>query len=426
MFTTGAGIVRKCRGPGAPVAVIGAGPAGLAAALSAAARGADVTVYERLPEAGRRLLATGGGHCNFTNTLGSDEFAKKFGPAERFVSPALKATDSSKLRGFLEGLGVPAHTPDGLHVFPVSNSAAAVRDALVRACRKAGVQFRFNSCVTGLEIENRRVAGVKAGPMPEKVSAAVLAAGGASRPELGGGKGGLKLAAGAGHAVVEPCPALVPLLTREKWPGTLAGVTVPMVVVRSDTADIPAFAGKGALLFTHRGISGPAVLDISGAAASALKSVTSVPLTLDLAPDITAEQWRREFDAQRKERGARVVLSVLRPHFPDALARVILDIAGVPADVPVSRMLGEQGRAVIGCIGAMPLTVTDTEGMKNAMASRGGVALGDIDRKTMESRLVLGLFFAGEVIDVDGPCGGFNLHWAFASGLLAGAGAAGK
>ena len=424
MFTTGAGIVKTSLRPDSRVAVVGGGPAGLAAAIAAASGGAEVLVFEQLPDAGRRLMATGGGHCNFTNTLGTDEFARRFGPGARFVLPALRATDGAGLRAFFEGLGVPAHSPDGFHVFPKSNSAASVRDALVQACGRLGVSFHFGACVRGLGVVDGRVVVVEAGAQREAVSAVVLAAGGASRPELGGGKSGFALAGTAGHTIAEPCPALVPLVTGEQWPGTLAGLTVPMIEARCEIAGGPTAVGKGPLLFTHRGVSGPAVLDISGTVAAALKSHAAVPLLVDLAPDLSVEQWRKAFDCARREHGARVVLSVLRARFPVALARVILDQAGVPADTTMARASAAQIRTIISRIGALPMTVTGTDGMRHAMASRGGVATAEIDRKTLESKMVRGLFFAGEVIDVDGPCGGFNLHWAFASGLLAGAGAA--
>lgn len=408
--------------PAIRVAVIGAGPAGLAAAVSAAAQGAEVVVFEPLPEPGRRLLATGGGHCNFTNILAADDLARRFGSCARFVLPSFRSTDSDKLREFFTELGVPSHSPDGFHVFPVSNSAIRVRDALVAACERRGVKFRFVARATGLGVADGRMAWVEAGGLREKVNTVVLAAGGASRPELGGGNSGIELAATAGHAIVDCSPALVPLVTREQWPGTLAGVTIPQAVVRCDAAGTQS-AGKGALLFTHRGISGPAVLDVSGAVVSALRSFQVVPIHVDLAPHMTPEQWRLELDGHKKEHGTRVILSVLRLHLPAALARAVLDVAGVPADVTMSRMSADQRSQVIRCMVSLPLTVTGTDGMRAAMVSRGGVSLTEIDRKTLESKLVGGLFFAGEVMDVDGPCGGFNLHWAFASGLLAGAGA---
>ena len=400
--------------------MIGAGPAGLASAISAARHGAEVVVFEQLPEAGRRLLATGGGHCNFTNILRPDELARRFGSCERFVSPSFKSADSDKLREFFTDLGVPSHSPDGFHVFPVSNSAIRVRDALVAACARHGVQFRFTARGTELGVTDGRIAWIEVHGLKEQMSAVILAAGGASRSELGGGKGGFELAATAGHTIVESSPALVPLVTHEPWPGTLAGVTIPQAVVRCDVAGFQS-EGKGALLFTHRGISGPAVLDASGAVASALRSFQMVPILVDLAPHMTAEQWRLDLDGHKRDHGTRVILSVLRLYLPASLAKAVLDVAGVSADTTMSRMSADQRSQLIRCMRSLPLTVVSTDGMRAAMVCRGGVDVKEIDRKTLESKLVGGLFFAGEVMNVDGPCGGFNLHWAFASGLLAGA-----
>ncbi|MEI6972337.1 MAG: aminoacetone oxidase family FAD-binding enzyme [bacterium] len=405
----------------ASVVVIGAGPAGLAAAMSAAGCGADVLVFEQLTVAGRRLLATGGGHCNFTNILAADEFSKRFGPAARFVSPAFKAMDSASLRDYFTGIGVPSHVIDGFHVYPVSNSAVAVRDSMVRECGRLGIRFRLGARVAGLVLADGRVIGVEAGGVVVNAVAVVLAAGGASRGELGGGTGGANLARAAGHAIREPVPALVPLITREDWPRELAGVTVPAVIAKFDGgAGGPGAIGAGALLFTHRGISGPAVLDVSGSVASALRKTPQARISLDLAPDMSADDWRLVFDKAKQEQGARGVFTVLRGHFPAVLAKIMVGVAGLPDDLVVSRMSTGQRHAVVGCIKAMTLDITGTEGMSHAMASRGGVALEQIDRKTFESKITRGLFVAGEVMDVDGPCGGFNLHWAFASGYVAG------
>ncbi|MEI6218351.1 MAG: NAD(P)/FAD-dependent oxidoreductase, partial [bacterium] len=212
--------------PGASVAVIGAGPAGLAAAIAAATAGSGVAVFEQQPAACRRLLATGGGHCNFTNVLDPAAAAKRFGPKERFVFPALKAVDSKRLRGFFADIGVPSCSLDGFHVFPESNSAAKVRDALMLACEKLDVKFRYGARATGLTIDSGRVTGVLINGVPEKAAWVILSSGAASRPELGGGQSGFELAKAAGHTIVSPCPALVPLVVQEKWPGSLAGITI--------------------------------------------------------------------------------------------------------------------------------------------------------------------------------------------------------
>jgi len=440
------------------VVVVGAGPAGLMAALTAARADARVTVFEKLPEPGVRLLATGGGHCNFTNTLATDDFIRSFGSRRRFVAPALKALNGRRLRLFFEELGVPSHSPDGFHVLPVSDAARSIRDALRQACRKQRVEFRFNSHVSGLQIDCGRVTGILTSHGTESAAGVVLAAGGASYESLGGGASGFRLARLAGHTVAPLCPALVPLVARETWPATLAGVSLPRVAIsvefqvrrpkaaadscsRGGNAvaasgihavtgaatniefpmhqDDARAAATGGLLFTHRGISGPVVLDVSGTVAAALMTSASVDITLDLVPDWTMEAWQGHIEKLRKEHGARTVPSVLASILPAALAKVVLERAAMPPDAIVARLTHAQSRKLIMLIKNLPLTITGTEGFGKAMVTRGGVNLDEVCPRTLASRRVRGLFFAGEILDVDGPCGGFNLQWAFASGFLA-------
>ena len=403
------------------VIVVGAGPAGLMTALTAARAGERVLVFEQRPEAGTRLLATGGGHCNFTNTLGSADFIRRFGAKSRFVAPALRAMTGDRLRQFFEELGVPSHSPDGFHVLPADDSARSIRDALLQACRQRRVTFRYNRRVDGLRIgQDRPIELVTSG---ETVSAdrVVLAAGGASYPTLGGGDTGYRLARMAGHTIVPPCPALVPLVTRENWPGTLAGMTLPRVAIRLALADVPPSADieTGSLLFTHKGISGPVALDISGRVARALLTRDGVPILIDLMPDQTADTWNQEIERARKDHGARTVPSMLGFLLPAALARIVLDLADMPPSVRIAQLSRATSQALLQRIKNLPLTIAGTEGFGKAMAAQGGVLLDEVNPKTLESKRVRGLFFVGEILDVDGPCGGFNLQWAFSSGFLA-------
>lgn len=399
--------------------VAGAGAAGLMAAISAARSGAArVIVLERLSEAGVKLLATGGGRCNFTNTLAPDDFIRRFDDKSRFVAPSIRAMDGNRLRLFFEESGVPSRSPDGMHVFPASDSAHSVRDALVRECRKLGVEICFNCHARGLQIEQGRVTGVITPRGTKPASRAVLAAGGAACPDMGGGESGFSLAKNAGHTIIPLCPALVPLVTCETWPVTLAGVTLPLVKIA--LTGVPRVRASGSLLFTHKGISGPAALDVSGFVSSALITRKTAAVTVDLSPDRTMEEWQRDIEAARGKHGDRTVLSMVGSVLPAALAKVVLGLADIPSGAKTAHVLRDQGRRLIATIKNLPLPVMGTEGFGKAMITRGGVKLDEVNPRTLESRIVRGLFFAGEVLDVDGPCGGFNLHWAFASGFLAG------
>jgi hypothetical protein len=428
------------------VIVVGAGPAGLMTALCAARAGARVLVLEQRPEAGTRLLATGGGHCNFTNTLGTDDFIRRFGAQARFVTPTLRALPSDRLRHFFEELGVPSHSPDGFHVLPADDSARSVRDALLQACIRQGVTVRYNSRVSGLRVGppiELTLSGETASP-PFDVAAdrVVLAAGGASYPKLGGGESGYRLARLAGHTIIPPCPALVPLIAQESWPGTLSGLTLPRVTLRLANPDLPRAVEieTGSLLFTHKGISGPVALNISGRVARALttgqakspgtpgfptqpaeqpSNCPGVTLQIDLIPDLTPDAWDRQIGQARKDHGARAVLSLLRPLLPAALADIVLDLAALSSADRIADLSRAASQKLLQQIKGLTLTITATEGFGKAMAAKGGIHLGEVNPKTLESKLVSGLFFAGEILDIDGPCGGFNLQWAFASGFIA-------
>jgi len=400
------------------------------AAICAARSGARVIAFEQLPEPGTRLLATGGGHCNFTNTLGTEDFIRRFGIKSRFVAPAIKALNGNRLRLFFEELGIASHSPDEFHVWPVSNSARAIRDALRQACQKLHVEFRLNSHVNDLQIDHGHVTGIMTSGGIESAARVVLAAGGSSYPSLGGGESGFGLARMASHTIMPLCPALVPLVTRETWPATLAGMTLPRVTVSlachgEASARSMVFSNgdreteTGSLLFTHKGISGPVVLNISGRVSSVLLTRTSADITMDLVPDWTIEAWQEHNERARKEHGAKTVLSMLASILPTALAKIALDRLNIPAGVSMAQVSREQSRKLIMLIKHLPLTIVGTEGFGKAMVTKGGVSLDEVRAKTLESKRVRGLFFAGEILDVDGPCGGFNLQWAFSSGFLA-------
>ena len=413
------------------LAVVGAGPAGLLAAIAAAERGRRVVLLEQLPRPGVKLLATGGGRCNLTNTLPPDEFPARFGRHGRFIQPALAAFGPDALRRFLHSLGVPTAATDGLHVFPVSDSAADVRRALVRRARELGVRLRLATTADALWIEDDALRGIQTSRGRVAAPAVILATGGKGYPDLGATGSGYALARQAGHTIVDSTPALVPLVTRETWPRELAGLALSPARVRIDLPGRPpAFAhglrcGKragitGDILFTHTGLSGPAVLDLSGDVAVLLRDRAEVPLRLDLAPGTTRADWLARLDSWPLSEGRKTIRTLLAAHFPRALADLLCRLAGLDPATRPAQVSRPARRALADLLTALPLTVTATEGWDRAMVTRGGVALKEVDPKTLRSRRLAGLAFAGEILDLDAPSGGFNLQWAFSSGHLAG------
>jgi predicted Rossmann fold flavoprotein len=253
--------------------------------------------------------------------------------------------------------------------------------------------------------------------MADKV---IIATGGKGYPSLGGQGIGYALAEQAGHRIIEPVPAMVALRTVESWPGSCTGISLPDVMVVIDLPKFRKTIYRGELLFTHHGISGPPVIDLSGEVSGLLKKHQQVMLTVNLFSDRTVAFWHQEFKRWQENSGKKQLNTLLAGHLPHAVANALCELAGNIGTVKAAEFPASGREELARLLTALPLRVNATEGWNRAMVTRGGVALKTVNPATLESRLVKGLFFAGEVLDLDGPCGGFNLQWAFSSGALAG------
>lgn len=397
------------------VVVVGAGPAGLMAALTAAATGQSVIVLERMAKPGLKLLATGGGRCNFCNLSPLPEFLQQFPPrAARFIRTGIYALDSAAIRRFFHKFGVESYSPDGWRVYPKSEFARDTLQALLDACRQAGVRIFCGREVTGVRVNNGAICGVDCARKPICCRHIVLACGGMSRPELGSDGSGFDLARALGHTIVQPVPALTPLLCHDRLVANLAGISLKNVRVSLLVEKRKVAERLGDLLFTHKGVSGPAILDLSGDVAAARAQGRAVILEVALVPQI--KDWRAQFQEWRQQRGGSRLESLLGGFLPARLARRVLEASGAGEDQNISSLTAEHEHKLLGLLDAYPLHIRGTEGFSAAMTCRGGVALDEVSPKTMESRKCKGLYFAGEILDIDGPCGGYNLQWAFSSG----------
>lgn len=407
--------------PAVDVAVVGAGPAGLIASLSAAERGKRVALCEQLDRPGLKLLATGGGRCNLTNTLDTAEFMRRFGRQGRFMQPALAGLPADRLRGLFAEWGVPTHVEDGGQVFPDSGSARSVQQALWRKCEQLGVSLLLRTRVNELAIDDRslRGLGTSAGLLP--ASRVILATGGRSYPQLGATGSGYTLARQAGHRIIEPTPALVPLVTAERFLAGCAGVSVSPARVWIDLPGHPRTGVEGDLLITHAGLSGPAVLDLSGDVATELAGAAGpVPIRVSFTPAVPSTEWLNRLAAWRRHEGRRQVSSLLGRSLPASLVDALCGQAGLAPAAQAAQLSRPQSQALATMLTALPLHVTGTEAFAKAIVTRGGVDLAEIAPRTLASKRLEGLYLAGELLDLDGPCGGYNLQWAFASGRLAG------
>lgn len=424
---------------GRRVIVVGGGAAGLMAAGQAAKLGAQTLLLEKMDRPGRKLRITGKGRCNLTNVAPLSEFITHFEPNGRFLRQAFHRFFTSDLVDFFEGLGVRTVTERGGRVFPVQGQAQEVVGALVEWVGRCGVTLKTNSPVERLLLEKEGVVGVQlARPSGRlyRAHAVIVATGGASYPATGSTGDGYRFAESVGHTVIPIRPALVPLETAGDTAPRLQGLSLRNVAVRayvsprgrSALAEGPAGAKQreafGEMLFTHFGVSGPIILSLSRQIVDALRRDQRVTLSIDLKPALDERKLDarllRDLDTHGKQQ-FRTLLKGLLPH---KLIPVCIDLIDISPDKPGHQITAEERKRLRIWLKDFRLEVTGYRPFREAIITAGGVDTREVDPRTMASRLVEGLYFAGEVLDVDADTGGYNLQAAFSTGWLAGRSAA--
>ena len=399
------------------VCIIGAGPAGLMSAISAAQNKATVVVIEKNQAPGKKLLLTGGGRCNLTHTGSVDDFVRTYGKSGRFLRHCLHEFSPDATCEFFSQIGIATKVDEAGCVFPVSERAGDVRDALLSQCHKLGVQFIFGRGVQEIQ-KVRSEYTIFAGGEIASAPKVIIAAGGASYPATGSTGDGYKLAKSLRHTIIEPRPALVPLVSTEKWCAELAGISRDNVTI-SAMIDKKKISVSGPMIFTHDGISGPAVLDFSRLIVDCLPAPKPVEVTIDIVPSMNEAQLEEYLMGQLSQYSKKIIANVLFELAPKKLGGLICDLAGI-TETNASQLKKEQRRKVIQLLKKLPIPIVATKPIDEATVTNGGVSTAGIDPTTMQSKVCPGLFFAGEVIDVDGPCGGYNLQIAWSTGALAG------
>jgi len=422
------------------VIVIGGGPAGLIAAGQAAKLGAETLLLEKMDRPGRKLRITGKGRCNLTNIAPLSQFIEHFRPNGRFLRQAFSQFLTSELLAFFEELGVPTVTERGGRVFPASGRAQDVVDALVQWIGECGVKLRNGSTVERLNVEEKKVTGVKVYRAVSRMreasairpscgqiyhaDAVIIATGGASYPETGSTGDGYQLAELAGHSIVQIRPALVPLETRGDIAQRLQGVSLRNVKVQVRVDGKKRGQGFGEMVFTHFGVSGPAILSLSRQVVDALRLGQKVELSIDLKPALDHgkldARLLRELDAHGKQH----FQTLLKELLPRKMIPVCMDLVDIFHGKVGHQITTMERKRLRMWLKDFRLQVNAYRPFNEAVVTAGGVNTREVEPRTMASRIVEHLYFAGEVLDVDADTGGYNLQAAFSTGWIAGRSAA--
>ena len=406
------------------VVIIGGGAAGLSAALFASRAGARVTLLEKNEKFGKKLYITGKGRCNICNACDTETFLRNVQRNPRFLYSALRFLSPDDLQRLINDLGCPTKVERGNRVFPVSDHASDVSKAFLNALR--GQALKLQAEVLGIVIEEGRVTGVWVrDALGERVipcGAAIITTGGASYPVTGSTGDGYRFARETGHTVTEIRPSLVPLITGEDWPRQLQGLSLKNVCLTARVHGKIKYCDQGEMLFTHFGVSGPLVLSMSSVLATA--DWREVQVTLDMKPALTPEQLDARVLRDFGENPRRQLQNILPALLPSRMAEVFPSLCNVSAVKQPAQITSAERARIVQTMKAIPLTITGTRPLDEAIVTCGGVSVKEINPATMMSKKVNGLFFAGEVMDVDAFTGGFSLQIAFSTGALAGSSAA--
>lgn len=404
--------------------VIGGGAAGLMAAGQAAEAGCRTLLLEKMPLPGRKLGITGKGRCNLTNSAELREFLSHFGPSGRFLRQAFGRFFNNDLTDFFKNLGLDLVTERGGRVFPASGQATEVVRALRQWLRQCEVEVQTSVTVERLLLTDGRLSGVLCNHREIPCRAAVLATGGASYPATGSTGDGYRMAAAMGHQIIPIRPALVPLETADFFTGRMAELNLRNVGVRLLVDGKKVAEDFGELVFSTFGVTGPTILTLSGQAVDALQEGRQVALSVDLKPALDEQKLDRRLQRDLDSRGKEPMASLLRGLLPGVMVPVCLELLDLAAERTAATLSAKDRRRLGHWIKDFRLEISGHRPFSEAIVTAGGVDTREVDPRTMESRLVPGLYLAGELLDLQAETGGYNLQAAFSTGWLAGRSAA--
>jgi predicted Rossmann fold flavoprotein len=402
------------------VIVIGAGPAGLLAAGRAAELGGRVLVLEKMKQEGRKLLITGKGRCNITNDAPVSEFIKHVSPDGRFLRNAFSRFFSKDIIELLKTHGVETVLERGGRYFPASNQSSDVLKALLLWVKNLNVEIRCGCKVEKLYVDNNIITGVKSNGQKLLSDHVIMATGGNSYPATGSNGEGYELARHAGHSVVKVRPALVPLETEGNIAQELQGLNLKNVKAmvwvngRKTTEDF------GEMIFTHFGLSGPIILTLSRAVVSELQNKNKVEVIIDLKPALDDQKLDNRLIRDLNEHGKKKIINIFKFWLPATMIPVFVDLLDLDTEKECHQISSKERKKILHLLKNFSFKISGHRSFKEAIITSGGISTGEISPKTMESKVVKGLFFAGEMIDLDAETGGYNLQIAYSTGWLAG------
>ena len=402
------------------VIIIGGGAAGLLAGIAAATYGAEVTIIEKMRVPGKKMLITGKGRCNITNAGELQDIIKNIPGNGRFLNSALRQFSNDDIVCLLECNGLETKVERGNRVFPVSDKAKDVVDTLVKIYTDLGGKLITDCKVTEITVKDGVATGVKTTNGHFTADKVILCAGGASYPGTGSDGGGAKLAAKVGHTIVPLKPSLVPLVSDYAYVEDLQGLSLRNVRATLYGDGKKLTDDFGEMLFTHFGVSGPIILSLSNMAAEALSKGMEVELAIDLKPALSEEKLDARIQRDFTTYSRKQLVNGMKDLLPQRLIPVVCDMAYLDEEKFINQVSREERKRLVDTLKRFVVPITGTRPIAEAIVTAGGVSVKEINPKTMESKLINGLYFAGEVMDVDGYTGGFNLQAAFSSGYAAG------
>jgi predicted Rossmann fold flavoprotein len=402
------------------VIVVGGGASGLMSAGRAAERGARVLLLEKMDRIGIKLGLTGKGRCNLTNASDLSVFIENYRRNGKFLYNALSRFFHEDLTAFFNTRGLPTVEERGRRIFPRSSRAQDVVRVLHQYALRNGVDLKLRVRVREILARDRRVLGVRTDGGRLEASRVVLATGGASYPETGSSGDGYGMAARLGHTISPIRPALVPLDAEESWLRDLQGLSLKNVSVKILKGGEIVGQEFGEMLFTHFGVSGPIILSLSGVAVERMAEGQRLVLTIDFKPALTRDQVENRLLREIQRGSRRFVRTILLRLLPQRIISIFLHRAGIPRDLRGGEMRVRERKALVELFKSFRLTLKGPRPLGEAIVTAGGISVREIDPYSMESKIIQGLFFCGEVIDVDGRSGGYNLQAAFSTGRMAG------